>query len=90
MDVQVFGLIRSSHVVFVSKDFTGGKWFNRSMRLWATQKYNWRLSDKGLYDIPSGEAVLKVAHQEEDIFQKLQLQYKAPRDRTYFDDVEPL
>eukprot|EP00934_Nitzschia_sp_Nitz4_P000770 Nitzschia sp. Nitz4//scaffold13_size275219//131202//133337//NITZ4_000873-RA/size275219-augustus-gene-0.233-mRNA-1//1//CDS//3329536011//770//frame0 len=75
---------------FASLYFTGGKWFNRSMRLWATDKFNWRLSDKGLVDKESGEFILRAAHTEEEIFRKLQLRYKEPKDRMYFDDVEPL
>lgn len=60
------------------------------MRLWATQKFNWKLGDKGLVDINTGESVLESATSEEQIFRKLKLRYKAPAERTYFDDVEPL
>lgn len=76
--------------LFYISDFTGGKWFNRSMRLWATQKFNWKLTDRGLFTINNGRAVLKAAHTEEVIFQKLKLRYKAPPDRVFFDDIEPL
>lgn len=75
---------------FASLYFTGGKWFNRSMRLWATQKFNWKLTDRGLFSINNGRSVLKSAPTEEEIFQKLRLRYKAPPDRVFFDDVEPL
>jgi DNA polymerase/3'-5' exonuclease PolX len=71
-------------------DFTGGKWFNRSMRLWATQKYNCKLSDEGLFEISSGKSILRGATREEEVFNKLRLRYKAPSERLFFDDVEPL
>ena len=60
------------------------------MRLWATQKYNWKLSDKGLFDIQTKRSVLKSATTEEVVFAKLGLRYKGPAERIYFDDVEPL
>jgi len=60
------------------------------MRLWAKQKYKWRLSDKGLIDIGTGNPVMKAATSEQEIFKKLRLRYRAPSERTYFDDVEPL
>lgn len=60
------------------------------MRLWATQKFNWKLSDKGLFDISSGRTLLSGATSEEEIFSKLRLRYKAPSERLFFDDVEPM
>jgi len=35
---------------YASLYFTGGKYFNRSMRQWAKSKFNWKLDDKGLFD----------------------------------------
>ena len=75
---------------YASLYFTGGKYFNRSMRQWAKSKFNWKLDDKGLFDRMTGERVIIVGCTEEDVFNKLQLVYKAPPDRIFFDDVHPL
>jgi len=75
---------------YASLYFTGGKYFNRSMRQWANSKFNWKLDDKGLFDRMTGERVIIVGCTEEDVFNKLQLVYKAPPDRIFFDDVHPL
>lgn len=70
--------------------FTGGKYFNRSMRQWAKAKFNWRLNDKGIFDIGSGQRVHPTVQTEEDVFDVLQLIYKAPPERKFFDDVHPI
>ena len=59
------------------------------MRLWATDRLNWKLSDQGIFDICSGQPILSEATCEEEVFKILGLRYKAPPERVYFDDVEP-
>eukprot|EP00536_Pseudo-nitzschia_multiseries_P000545 jgi/Psemu1/282410/fgenesh1_pg.7_\ len=75
---------------YASLYFTGGKYFNRSMRQWAKSKFNWKLDDKGIFDRTTGERVIIEGCAEEDVFSKLQLVYKAPPDRKFFDDVHPI
>jgi DNA polymerase lambda len=69
--------------------FTGSAQFNRSMRLFAKQRFGLRLTDRGLLDM-SGKSVMNGASTEKDIFQRLQLVYKDPPSRGFFDDVIPL
>ena len=75
---------------YASLYFTGGKYFNRSMRQYAKQKFNWSLNDKGLFDNRTGERVITTACTEKDVFERLQVMYKAPCERKFFDDVHPI
>ena len=73
---------------FATVYFTGNGFLNRSMRLWAKRVFNWRMSDHGLFDIPSGERV-REATTEKEIFDYLELIYKEPHERDGFDACEP-
>jgi DNA polymerase lambda len=68
--------------------FTGSAHFNRSMRLWAKQKFNLKLSDRGMFDIITGKQV--HASSEREVFKILKIHFKEPSERIYFDDVVPL
>jgi DNA polymerase/3'-5' exonuclease PolX len=70
--------------------FTGGKYFNRSMRQWAKSKFNWRLNDKGIFDIGSGQRLHPNIRSEEQVFAALGIVYKTPPERKFFDDVHPI
>lgn len=70
--------------------FTGGKYFNRSMRQWAKAKFNWKLNDKGIFDIGSGQRLHPNLRCEEEVFETLKIVYKAPPERNFFDDVHPI
>lgn len=62
--------------------FTGSDKFNRSMRLWAKRK-GYALQDKGLFRDRSEAAASRVrVRDEKDIFDALQLDYVAPKDRN--------
>jgi DNA polymerase/3'-5' exonuclease PolX len=87
VDIKIWPYIQKP---YASLYFTGGKYFNRSMRLYAKRKFNWKLNDKGLFDLKTGERVITTVCTEKDLFDKLQLIYKAPRDRKFFDDVHPI
>jgi DNA polymerase/3'-5' exonuclease PolX len=75
---------------YASLYFTGGKYFNRSMRQWAKSKFNWKLNDKGIFDIGSGQRLYPTLRSEEDVFKVLRLVYKTPPERKFFDDVHPI
>jgi DNA polymerase lambda len=68
--------------------FTGSAHFNRSMRLWAKQKFNLKLTDRGMFDIITGKQV--NASSEREAFEILKIHFKEPSERVYFDDVVPL
>lgn len=87
VDIKIWPYLQ---VPYASLYFTGGKYFNRSMRLYAKKRFNWTLNDKGLFDKKTGERVITTVCTEEDVFEKLHLIYKAPRDRKFFDDVHPI
>lgn len=77
---------------FATLYFTGGKYFNRSMRQFAKSEFNWKLDDKGIKDRRTNKNIdfhppLKTEH---DVFRALGLVYKRPADRKFFDDVEPI
>ena len=87
VDIKIWPYLQKP---YASLYFTGGKYFNRSMRLYAKRQFNWKLNDKGLFDLKTGERVITTVCTEKDLFEKLQLIYKAPRDRKFFDDVHPI
>ena len=73
---------------FAKLYFTGSDWFNRSMRSWCT-KIGWTLSDKGLRKAFRGRGAVKVfsgaslvCDTEQEIFEKLGLEYVDPRLRS--------
>ena len=74
---------------FASLYFTGNGHFNRSMRLYATRKYNYKLSDHGLVDKSTERSIICHPTSERDIFDVLGLQWKEANERECFDDVEP-
>jgi DNA polymerase/3'-5' exonuclease PolX len=74
---------------FASLYFTGNGHFNRSMRLWATRKFNYMLSDHGIVDKSTGKPIIKNPSSENDIFDVLGLKWKETTERDCFDDVEP-
>lgn len=74
---------------FASLYFTGNGHFNRSMRLYATRKYNYMLSDHGLIDKSTERPIIYHPTSERDIFDVLGLQWKETNERECFDDVKP-
>jgi DNA polymerase/3'-5' exonuclease PolX len=74
--------------VYASLYFTGNGHFNRSMRLWATRKFNYRLSDHGLEQKDTQMTVLENPSSEKEVFDFLNLQWKEPCERDGFDAVE--
>jgi DNA polymerase/3'-5' exonuclease PolX len=88
---------------FASMYFTGNGDFNRSMRLWSSKARGMTLNDHGLFpngtDFANGkESVDKLkgacrsngslpAATEEDIFELLGLEYRAPSERDSFDAI---
>lgn len=74
---------------FASLYFTGNGHFNRSMRLYASRKYNYMLSDHGLIDKNTELPIIHHPTSERDIFDVLGLQWKETNERECFDDVEP-
>ena len=75
--------------VFASLYFTGNGHFNRSMRLWATRKFNYTLNDHGLFHCDSGDRIIE-ASSEKEVFEKLKMIWKEPSERDSFDAVEVL
>jgi DNA polymerase IV len=87
-----FKLYPYNALAFATLYFTGGKYFNRSMRQWAKSEHNWQLDDKGIKDRRTNKYIdfdppLKT---EQDVCRVLGIVYKRPADRKFFDDVEPL
>jgi DNA polymerase/3'-5' exonuclease PolX len=76
--------------VFASLYFTGNGYFNRSMRLWATRKFNYTLSDHGILDKNTRQPVLKNPINEKEVFDLLGLKWKEPTERDCFDAVESI
>jgi DNA polymerase/3'-5' exonuclease PolX len=74
---------------FASLYFTGNGHFNRSMRLYATRKHNYMLSDHGLVDKSTERPIICHPTSERDIFDVLGLQWKETNERECFDDVKP-
>lgn len=64
--------------------FTGSGMFNRSMRLYSL-KMGLQLSDKGFEKRPYKDVVwtkpVPICYTEEDVFNVLGLDYKAPKER---------
>ena len=92
VDIKIYPL---SQKAFATLYFTGSAQSNRSMRLYAKQRFGWKLTDRGLFDISSGKPVgigddSSTPITEKDIYKKLQLVYKDPPSRIFFDDVNPL
>jgi DNA polymerase/3'-5' exonuclease PolX len=73
--------------VFASLYFTGNGHFNRSMRLWASRKYKYKLSDHGLLIKSTQLPVLTNPSSEKEVFDVLGLQWKETTEREFFDDV---
>jgi DNA polymerase lambda len=87
VDIKIYPY---SQKAFACLYFTGSAHFNRSMRLWAKQRLNLKMTDRGLFDIGTGKKVMDGSSSEEEVFERLNLCYKAPPDRQFFDDVVPL
>lgn len=85
VDIKIYPY---SQRAFACLYFTGSAHFNRSMRLWATQKFNLKLTDRGMFDIITGKQV--HASSEREVFEILKIHFKEPPERVYFDDVVPL
>mmetsp|Transcript_4366 Transcript_4366/g.4962 ORF Transcript_4366/g.4962 Transcript_4366/m.4962 type:complete len:101 (+) Transcript_4366:1653-1955(+) len=64
--------------------------FNRSLRVWANRKFNWKLSDHGLFDREDGKTRVREATTEKDIFEHLQIVYREPHERLCWDALEPI
>jgi len=75
---------------FATLYFTGNGYFNRSMRLWATRMFSVKLSDHGLFDRGDGTTRVFEASTEREIFDRLQLVYREPHERDYWDALEPI
>jgi DNA polymerase/3'-5' exonuclease PolX len=73
--------------IFASLYFTGNGHFNRSMRLWATRKFDYTLNDHGLFKKNTHERVLE-ATSEKQVFEFLDLVWKEPHERDCFDAVK--
>jgi DNA polymerase/3'-5' exonuclease PolX len=86
VDIKIYPYAQKA---FACLYFTGSAQFNRSMRLWAKQQFSLRLTDRGLFDIVTGK-LLTEASDEREVFKQLKLCFKAPPDRSFFDDVVPL
>jgi DNA polymerase/3'-5' exonuclease PolX len=72
---------------FASLYFTGNGYFNRSMRLWATRKFNYTLNDHGVFDRGSLVRVLDTTS-EKEIFEFLDISWREPTERDSFDAVK--
>jgi DNA polymerase/3'-5' exonuclease PolX len=77
-----------SERIYASLYFTGNGHFNRSMRLWATRKFDYRLSDHGLEHKDTQTSVLENPSTEKEVFDFLNLKWKEPCERDGFDAVE--
>lgn len=60
------------------------------MRLWASRVFGFKLNDHGLFDRGDGKTRVFEASTEQEIFHRLQLIYREPHDRNYWDALEPL
>lgn len=65
-------------------------YFNRSMRLWATRVFGFKLSDQGLFARGCANVRVFEASTEREIFDRLQLVYREPHERQYWDALEPI
>lgn len=85
VDIKIYPYMQRA---FACLYFTGSAHFNRSMRLWAKQKFNIKLTDRGLFDISTGKQISE-ARDEKQVFDHLNLYFKEPHERVCFDDVVP-
>jgi DNA polymerase/3'-5' exonuclease PolX len=76
--------------IFATVYFTGNGYFNRSMRLWATRKFNCKLNDHGLFERGDDTKRVMEASEEKDLFDYLKLVYKKPEERDSWDALEPM
>jgi DNA polymerase lambda len=76
-----------SERIFASLYFTGNGHFNRSMRLWATRKHGYKLSDHGLFMRGVDNVRVLEPSNEAQVFYRLGLVYKEPHERDGFDAV---
>ena len=60
------------------------------MRLWASRVFGLKLSEHGLFDRSDGKTRVFEASTEREIFDRLQLAYREPDERHYWDALEPL
>ena len=70
--------------IFAMIYFTGNGFFNRAIRLYATRKRKWKLSDKGLFFNTSGLGKSMKAKTEKEVFDKLGVVWKEPTERDGF------
>ena len=73
--------------IFALLYFTGNGHFNRSMRLWSLRKFGWTLNDHGLFERETNIRVMDSPRTEQELFQKLQLEWREPHERLCFDSV---
>jgi hypothetical protein len=59
------------------------------MRLWASRVFGFKLSDQGLFDSGDGKTRVFEASTEREIFDRLQLIYREPHERLYWDAIQP-
>jgi DNA polymerase/3'-5' exonuclease PolX len=76
--------------IFATVYFTGNGYFNRSMRLWAARRFNFRLNDHGLFSLADDRKRVLDASTEMEVFDFLKLVYKEPHERDCWDALEPI
>ena len=81
------GLVSLNFLQHLSFRKTG--YFNRSMRLWASRVFGFKLNDHGLFDGSDGKTRVFEASSERQIFSRLKLIYREPGERQYWDALEP-
>ena len=59
------------------------------MRLWATRVFGFKLNDHGLFARGDERVRVFEASTEREIFDRLQLVYREPYERQYWDALEP-
>jgi len=59
------------------------------MRLWAKRVFGLRLSDQGMFKLGEKTRAFE-ASTEREIFDRLELVYREPHERHYWDALEPL
>jgi DNA polymerase/3'-5' exonuclease PolX len=75
---------------FATLYFTGNGFFNRSMRLWATRMFGYKLNDHGLFKRSDDTERVLEATTEKEIFDFLKVVYKEPTERDCWDALEPM
>jgi len=73
--------------VFAALYFTGNGHFNRAMRLWAQQKYSYKLDGNGLFYWGTTTRVME-ADTEREVFDKLGIAWKELTERESFAAVQ--